>query len=356
MDGTAKTQVYTAVLVGCGSMARKWLGAVVDSPVVKGRVDIVGLADLSLDSARGRAEQFGFSDAKINTDLDAILAETRPDILFDVVVPSARRSVVETGLKHGCNVLSEKPMATSLDEARILQVAAARAGRIHAVVQNRRFVDGVRRIERFLREGGIGELTALHCDFFVGAHFGGFREQMEHVLLLDMAIHTFDAARFMSGKSPLSVYCEESNPAGSWYAHGASANALFEFSDRVQFTYRGSWAAEGANTSWEGSWRFVGTKGTLLWDGAKGFSANIVIGSTGQFRELASVNLPVAPDTSRIDGHASVIADFLDALDGGNPPETVASDNIKSLAMVFGAIDSAKSGKRVVIQSREENR
>lgn len=344
-----------AVLVGCGSMARKWLGAVADGPYVKGRVEIVGLVDLNEAAAKSRAEQFGLGESMIGTDLDSVLAATKPDILFDVVVPAARRTVVETGLRHGCHVISEKPMATSMDEARHLIAEAAAAGRLHAVVQNRRFVDGVRRIERFLREGGLGTLTALHCDFFVGAHFGGFREEMPHVLLLDMAIHTLDAARFMSGKSPLSAYCQESNPPGSWYRHGASANALFQLSDNVVFTYRGSWAAEGANTSWEGSWRFIGTKGTLLWDGNDSFSAHVVAGGTGQFRDVVPVELPAAPDARRVDGHASVIADFLDALETGGQPETAAPDNIKSLAMVFAAIESADTEARVAITIEEDD-
>ena len=40
---------------------------------------------------------------------------------------------------------------------------------------------------------------------------------MESPLLLDMAIHTFDQARFITGADALSVYCHEFNPAGSWY-------------------------------------------------------------------------------------------------------------------------------------------
>ena len=73
-------------------------------------------------------------------------------------------------------------------------VARARAARLHAVVQNRRYLAGVRRIARVLDSGAIGALTSIHCDFFLAPHFGGFREEMDHVLLIDMAIHTFDAA------------------------------------------------------------------------------------------------------------------------------------------------------------------
>ena len=99
--------------------------------------------------------------------------------------------------------------------------------------KNRRFSEGIRKVRATLDSGVLGRITAVHCDFFIGAHFGGFRDVMEHVLLLDMAIHTFDAARFISGQEPVAAYCVETNPAGSWYAHGAAANAIFEFTDDV---------------------------------------------------------------------------------------------------------------------------
>ena len=240
-------------------------------------------------------------------------------------------------------------MAASLAEARDLVAAAKSAGRIHAVVQNRRYVEGVRRTREMIESGVLGELTALHADFFIGAHFGGFREQMQDVLLLDMAIHTLDAARFMAGADPLAVYALESNPRGSWYAHGAVANAIFEFSDDVLFTYRGSWVAEGGTTSWESQWRIVGTTGTLLWDGAERFEARAVAGDSGFLRPLRDVAVPPPPHPAQTHGHASVIAEFLDAIETGRVPETAGSDNIKSLAMVFAAIESARTRQRVLI-------
>ena len=330
-------------------MSRGWLSAVAEHPLLKGRIEIVGLVDLHQPTAEARAAEFGLTNATIGSDLDAVLAATKPDLLFDVVIPAARQGVVETGLRHGCHVLSEKPMAATLEAGRALVAKAAAAGRVHAVVQNRRFIAGVRRIRRLIESGALGEITALHCDFFIGAHFGGFREEMENVLLLDMAIHTLDAARFMAGVSPKAVYCLETNPRGSWYAHGAAANAIFEFDDGVVFNYRGSWCAEGANTSWEAAWRIVGTKGTLIWDGADAFEAKVVAADEGFLRELAAIEVPDPANIDQTHGHASVLAEFLDAIEEGRPPETASNDNIKSLAMVFAAIESAKTRQRVLI-------
>lgn len=340
---------FKAVLAGCGGMSKGWLTAISSHPLLEGRVEVAGLVDLDRATAEARAAEFGLKTAAIGTDLDAVLSETRPDLLFDVVVPPARAGVVETGLRHGCHVLSEKPMATSIAEARAMVGHARQVGRVHAVVQNRRFISGVRRLRRLIESGTLGELTSLNCDFFIGAHFGGFREEMDNVLLLDMAIHTLDAARYMSGKTPRAVYCLETNPPGSWYRHGAAANAIFEFDDNVVFNYRGSWAAEGANTSWESAWRIVGTKGTVLWDGAEQFLARVVAGDTGFFRDLKDIEVPAPADDDQTHGHASVIAEFLDAIETGRMPETDGSDNIKSLAMVFAAIESAKAGQRMPI-------
>jgi predicted dehydrogenase len=329
-------------------MARSWIKALGD-PDLAGRVAVVGLVDLDPDAAARLRDEVGLTNVRLGSDLAEMLAMTKPDLLFDIVVPSARRAVVATGLAHGCHVLTEKPMAASLDEARSLLRLARDAGKLHAVVQNRRYIAGVRRIRQLLSDGALGELTSLHADFFIGAHFGGFREAMQNVLLLDMAIHTFDAARFMAGEDAQAVYCHETNPRGSWYAHGAAANAIFEFADDVIFTYRGSWVAEGANTSWESAWRIVGTRGTLLWDGNERLEAHVVDGGEGFHRPLAALGVPPAANPAKTHGHASVIAEFIDAIDTGRVPETAGADNIKSLAMVFGAIESARTRQRVPI-------
>ncbi len=95
----------------------------------------------------------------------------------------------------------------------------------------------------------------------------------------------------------------------------------------------------------------IGTKGTLLWDGYDRFEAHQVAGDTGFFRDLAPLDVPEPADASETQGHASVIAEFLDAIAEGRAPETAGSDNIKSLAMVFAAIESAKLRQRVLISA-----
>ena len=73
-------------------------------------------------------------------------------------------------------------------------------------MQNRRFDPIARALRDFLAEGHIGRVNTLHADFFVAPHFGGFRDTMEHILLRDMAVHTFGSARFLAGADPLTPF------------------------------------------------------------------------------------------------------------------------------------------------------
>jgi len=330
-----------AVLVGCGAMSRAWLEAATQSS----DVSVVGLADIDASRARARAAEFGLSGAIVAEDAPSLLKATSPDILFDVTVPAARHSVVSAALAAGCHVLTEKPMAESMADARDLVARARAAGRMYAVVQNRRYLTNVRRIARLIRSGAIGAVAEVHADFFRAPHFGGFREEMDHVLLLDMAIHGFDAMRAMTGLDAVGVTCREWEPKQSWYRQGASAAAWFDLSNGGVFTYRGSWCAQGLPTSWECAWRIVGEKGALLWDGDEGIRIERVTGPRdGLFDVVAASEAPALDASDRVGGHAGVIADFLAAIRTGKPPETRGDDNIKSLAMALGAIASAEAG------------
>ncbi|QND54729.1 Gfo/Idh/MocA family oxidoreductase (plasmid) [Phyllobacterium sp. 628] len=335
-----------AVLVGCGAMSKAWF----EAARTIGDMDIVGVVDLAKDRAEARIAEFGLNTAIASDNLSEVLAKTSPDLLLDIVVPAARHATVAAGLAAGCHVLSEKPMAETMDEARDLVDRAKAAGRIHAVVQNRRYLAQIRRIRGLVESGAIGEVTSLHCDFFLGPHFGGFREEMRHVLFLDMAIHTFDAARFLSGEAANAVYAREWEPGNSWYNQGSSAAAIFEFSNGAIFTYRGSWCADGLRTSWESAWRIIGSKGSIVWDGHDDIRAEAVTsGKDGLFSGVAAVEIPPLDASHRIGGHLGVMQDFIAATRGGPAPETAGNENIKSLAMVFGAIQSAETGRRIEI-------
>jgi predicted dehydrogenase len=314
-------------------------------------VEIVGLVDLNPNAARARAEEHGLASVAIGSDLAEVLDQTQPDIVFDCTIPEAHCPVALTALSRDCHVFGEKPLADTMAKAKKMVEAAKRARKVCAVMQNRRFTPEIRRLRAFVESGALGRVTTVHSRFLMGAHFGGFRAEMQHVLLLDMAIHTFDAARFILRAESRSALCHEWNPPGSWYRHGASALAAFEMSDGLVYTYTGSWCPEGLNTTWESEWHVIGTEGSVFWNGGSVFRAEKVLDRTEFLSKLEEIEVPPVAHGATLTGHAGAIDDFLTALAEGRNPETIYSDNIKSLAMVHGAIQSAERGARVATGS-----
>jgi predicted dehydrogenase len=146
----------------------------------------------------------------------------------------------------------------------------------------------------------------------------------------------------------VTVYALEFNPQGSWYKGDVAASCIFEMSNGVVFTYRGSWCAEGCHTSWNGDWRFVGDQGALLYDHDRDPEGERLAGEEGFNRELAAVEVTATEVPAG--GMHGALREMLEFLRTGRTPQTECHDNIKSLAMVFGAIKSSKKGKRVEIK------
>lgn len=333
---------HKALLVGAGGMGKAWARNLRDNE----QAEIVGWVDIRQDAAASASEELKIPVAHTGADLGRALAETKPDFVVDVTIPEAHRDVTLQALAAGVPVLGEKPMADTMEHAREMVAAAEKANKLYMVSQSRRYDPNLHALRGLIVER-TGPLGILNSDFYIGARFGGFREEMASVLLLDMAIHTLDAARYVSGADPVAVYCEEFNPGWSWYKGDACATAIFEMTGGLRYTYRGSWCSEGALTSWEAEWRAVGPHGTALWDGQGTPSADVVTEPGGFHSKTETVKAEVADIARGINGS---LRDFLHALETGVTPMGECHDNIKSLAMVFAAIESSRLKQRIPVE------
>lgn len=336
---------HRIVIVGCGNMARTWA----EYALARQDAEIVGLVDMLPASAEAFAQRYGLACPTF-TDIGEALKATGATVVFDVAVPDSRHDVVTAALAAGCGVMAEKPLAATMEQARGIIAAADRSGRFCAIMQNRRYDKRIRALRDVIASGAVGEIGFTCADFFLGPHFGGFRDAMDSPLLLDMAIHTFDQARFILGKDPVAVTAHEWNPPGSWYKGNAAAVCLFEYADGSVFSYRGSWCAEGAPTSWESSWRIVGSRGTALWDGTVAPTYEAVKAGTEPAFRRETERFAAEPAWQGREGHAGCLDEMFEALQEGRRAETDCRDNIRSLAMVYGALRSAKEGRKVAIE------
>ena len=321
-------------------MSGHWLDAIVQRP----SVEIVGLVDVREEAAQARAREFGLEGAYVGSDVGAAIDARRPRLVLDCTPPGDRVPVVLRALRGGCHVLSEKPMALTMAGARLMIAEASRAERLFAIAQNHRYMPAVRRFARVVRSGVLGPLTSIHTDFFVARQFTNFRASMDHALLLDMAVHTFDTVRFATGLEARTVYCREWNPPGSAFAGGAEAVAVFDLSSDVVFTYRGSWCAPGHATSWQARWRVIGQHATAAWNGDDEVRVETAEGEI--LREPSE-------DPNAL-GKGELLDDVLAAIEHGHVPPTDCRDNLRSLAMVHAAIESARTGRCVSVEAEDE--
>jgi predicted dehydrogenase len=323
------------VVVGAGGMGRAWLRTVEESPVV----ELAGIVDLDLEAARAAAAWLGRPDLPVGAGTARLASDVGAQAVINVTVPAAHHPVTTEALAAGLPVLGEKPVASTVAQGLSLAAAAELHGQLFMVSQSRRYNRQLFEAKRL--SASLGAVGIVSAEFFKAPQFGGFRDAMDHPLLLDMAIHQFDMARFLLDADPVSVFCEEYNPSWSWYRGDAGATAVFEMSGGERFVFTGSWCSPGRETSWNASWRISGESGTVLWDGD---------------------NEPVtslAPDGGSSEDPGQEIAgslrDFVAAVRTGSIPMGRVHQNIMSLAMVEAAILSAATGSRVSLDSLLED-
>jgi predicted dehydrogenase len=322
------------VLVGAGAMGRAWIGAIDRSA----DAELVGLVDLDRAVAEAAlAQRPQPSDVLVGTDAVEVARTVGADAVVNVTIPAAHLPVNLAALDAGFPVLCEKPVTPTVRDALVLAAAAETTGRLLMVSQSRRYYAALAALRD--RAAELGRVGVVSTEFLKAPHFGGFREEMDHPLIVDMAIHSFDVARYLLGRTPVRVDCRSFNPEWSWFKGDAAATALFEFDGGERFAYTGSWVAPGLETSWNGRWRVGTAEGSVEWDGE-----STLLSQRGDERARRE-EIPPAPAES-IEGS---LAEFVGALRTGATPSGEIHDNVFTLAMVEAAVLSADSAAPVEI-------
>lgn len=340
--------------VGLGGFGRSWAAL---ARAAEG-VALVAVADPDAGARARAAADLALPPAAIHPSLAAALA-AEPGAGAEAVVvatpPETHRAVAATALAAGKHVLLEKPLATTLDDARALVAAAERAERILMVSQNYRFRPPARTVQRLVADGTIGDLVsiAIRCyrDTRAAWPADNFRYAMRHPFVLDMSIHHLDLLRAVTGQEAARVFARGRRVPDSPYHHEPAVVALLDLAGGATVTYDGDWATHGAETSWNGEWDVIGERGRVTWTG----------GTPGDPAELVSLqrwggapeDVPL-PDLRHAD-RAGTLDAFRVAIASGSEPETAARDNLRSLALVLACVASIEGGD-VVDLDRGETR
>ncbi len=335
------------IQVGIGGMGNTWLNAVQRSP----RVEFAGFVEVNDEIARAQAAAYHLDPSLIFQSLPEALETVEADAVINVTPPDVHREICVSALEAGLPVLTEKPLAGNLEDARAIVSAADTTGMLCSVAQNYRYRPLTQTIKAILASGELGAVGAVRCEFFRGPHFGGFREEMPHPLIIDMSIHHFDLMRFFLGSDAVTITARSWNPPWSWFDGDASAAAQIEFANGVEASYTGSWCSQALETSWNADWRFECERGVILVEDDRVYIQRLLSVDEGA-RGLASIHdnrreIPLVG--MEREGQDYLLQEFFEAVQKGADTVTTAQDNIHTMEFVFGVVEACDGGKTVRI-------
>jgi predicted dehydrogenase len=329
------------IQVGVGGMGGAWMQAIDRSP----HTELAAIVDIDPEIAAQQAARYNLNPECIFASLPealAVIPRHEIDGVVNVTPPQFHRQISSMALEHGIPVLSEKPLAASLRDALGIVRQADRTGVLLMVAQNYRYTQPAQTLKQVLDSGEMGAVGSVTVDFFKGPHFGGFREEMDYPLIIDMAIHHFDMMRFFLDSDPAWVFGRSWNPPWSWFRGDACASVLLGFQNGITTTYNGSWCSNGRETTWNADWRFECEHGVVTLENDQVYVQRLlgVQGFDNLYAPPESVTRANMPRT----GQDYLLYEFYEAVMQGGVCGTPCQDNIKSLAIVFDVVQSCETG------------
>jgi predicted dehydrogenase len=106
-------------------------------------------------------------DATIGDNFQRLLSNTKPDVIHVCTPPKTHADLAISALDAGCHVLLEKPMATSMEEAKRILGARDRSGRQLCIMHNHIFDPPISRVRKAFENGTLGELLYGEGRYFL---------------------------------------------------------------------------------------------------------------------------------------------------------------------------------------------
>lgn len=332
------------VQVGVGGWGQDWYKNILTQSE---DFEIVAVVDVE-PSMLACVQELGARVEHCYSSVEQALESVESDAVLITTTLPYHVPVATAALNAGRHVLTEKPFAPSVEEARQVVKLAAEKGLILMVSQNYRYYPAVRTVQALVRENRVGDIHTVDIDFrrYASPKSGPDRRHF-HIaqpLLLDMSIHHFDLMRAVLGQEPVEISCTTWNPAWSRFDEAPAGAAVIKFDGGAVVSYRGSWISSGPATPWAGEWRLEGESGEITWTsrdniGTRADRVNI----RGIGKRLRTAPMPVLEHIDR----AGSLHAFAEAIASGQDPETAGSANIGSLALTAAAIESATTGQPV---------
>jgi predicted dehydrogenase len=262
------------------------------------------------------------ASARFVSDLDVVLADPQVDIVSVCTPTPTHSEIAIRALRAGKNVLLEKPIALTVEQALAIAEAAEASGVTLMVAHVVRFFAGYRALKREADAGRFGRILSVRARRISapGEQAPWMRDETQSGgILVDFAIHDFDQVNLYLG-TPVAVTAVRAGAAGPIettveYADGGIGQVLTHLS-------------MPAGTPFTTSIELLGTRG------------------------LADYHFSDASPTQIADEnpYARQAEYFLHCVDSGRPPDLCPVDAaVSALQVALAARASLAAATRVLI-------
>ncbi|OUQ45167.1 oxidoreductase [Drancourtella sp. An12] len=337
-------------LIGCGRIATNHIKAVINN-----HLELVAVCDVIPEHMELLLEKHDLNKTtsiKRYTDYKKMIEENELELVGIATESGLHAEIALYCIEHNINVIIEKPMAMSIEDAdKIIQLSEEKGVKVSACHQNR-FNIAVQEMRKALEAGRFGKLShgSIHVrwnrnkDYYTQAPWRGTWAQ-DGGALMNQCIHGIDLLRWMMGDEIEEVYGVTRQQFHSYLEAEDVGMAVVKFRNGAVATIEGTTNVYPKNL--EETLYLFGEKGTVKLGGKS--TNNIDVWNFSDETDADQNNKGLEEVTSNVygNGHTSLYADVIDAIKTDGKPYVDANAGKNALELVLAIYQSQKEGKAV---------
>ena len=337
-------------LIGCGRIATNHMKAAVNNQLEISAVCDVVQEHMEVLLAKHELQ----NDMSIlrYTDYRSMIQEVKPDLVSIATESGIHAEIALFCIDHGVHVIIEKPMAMSISDANeIIQRSEEKHVKVSACHQNR-FNIAVQEMRHALEAGRFGRLShgSIHVrwnrnqGYYDQAPWRGTWAQ-DGGALMNQCIHGIDLLRWTFGGEIEEVYGQTRQQFHDYLEAEDVGMAVVKFKNGAIATIEGTTNVYPKNL--EETLYIFGEKGTVKIGGTS--TNNIDVWDFADESEADTKNKGLQEETSNVygNGHTSLFADMIDAIQNDQKPYVDAYAGRDALELVLAIYKSQKEGHAV---------
>ena len=344
-------------LIGCGRIAVNHIKAALNN-----KLQIVAVCDVIPDKMEALLAKYNLQNEtsiKRYTDYKQMLAENVDIELISIATESGLHAEIALYcIEHNKNVIIEKPMAMSIADAdKIIEASEKYGVKVSACHQNR-FNVAVQKMRKALEAGRFGRIShgSIHVrwnrdkNYYDQAPWRGTWAQ-DGGALMNQCIHGIDLLRWMMGGEIDEVYGKTKQQFHHYLEAEDLGMAVVSFKNGAVATIEGTTNVYPKNL--EETLYLFGETGTVKIGGTS--TNNIDVWDFADETEADAENKGLKEATSNVygNGHTSLFANMIDAVQNNRQPYVDAQAGKNALELVLAIYKSAAEGKPVKLPLTE---